>query len=65
VLSSIQLRDKPGFTADKVHVEWANGMLPSEFETSQSTISQMAPEESLGICLVLSQLPGFVLHVFP
>jgi hypothetical protein len=43
MLSTIQLYDQPAFMADKVSNEGANGMLPSEFEPGQSSISQVVP----------------------
>jgi len=65
MLSAIQLHDEATFMADKINYVLANGVLPSEIESSQPSMSQTVPYQFLSICLISSQIPGFVLQVFP
>jgi len=43
MLSTIEFYDEPAFLTDKVNYEGANGVLSSELEPGQRSISQMVP----------------------
>jgi hypothetical protein len=56
MLPAVQFDDEAPFDARKIHEECPDRMLAAEFASAKMPVPQIAPQQSLGVCLTPAQL---------